>query len=218
MWAGSILCRDRCSWNLAAASRSRGGLFHDRWEPRNRAKQLPPISVQASTAFQIPPAEETRVDSCVPLMRACSNGHKPYLGCWHERRCISYSAVASARWPVSAQPPAFRRPLPPNPLRSSLFSLLSFSEPCSNLEDVLFECELTFTTRAKFGCHKLFKVRFGFFVCFWVFFLCIPPGLNQPVSVLPGCCHSLVSGSGDASCWEAKWPPVNRLTPQRFEF
>lgn len=60
MWAGSILCRDRSSWNLAAALWSRGGLFHDRWEPRNRAKQLPPISVQASTAFQIPPAEERR--------------------------------------------------------------------------------------------------------------------------------------------------------------
>lgn len=152
------------------------------------------------------PLQKNRgVDGGAPLTTACWNGHKPYLWCRHELQCISYCVGASARWPLSA--------LPPNPPRLSFSSLLSFSEPCSHLEDMWFECDVKgdhVFHWAKFGCRRLLRVR--------LVFLCIPPARNQPVSGLPGCCHSLVSGSEDASCWEAKWPPVNRLTPQRFEF
>ena len=60
MCAGSNPCWAQSSLNFPAADRSRAGLFHDRWEPRNRAKLCPPISVQLSTAFHIPPASVDR--------------------------------------------------------------------------------------------------------------------------------------------------------------
>lgn len=65
MYVGSIPCKEHCTRNLSAAEGSRGGLFHDRWEPKNRAKLLPPISIQASTAFHIPPETRREQDKII---------------------------------------------------------------------------------------------------------------------------------------------------------
>lgn len=213
MWAGSIPWRDRCSWNLAAALWSRGVLDQDRWEPRKRPKQLAPISAQASTAFQIPPAKETQ---CWQLGSANDSLLKwpqslPWMLTWAPmyflfRRCFCVRALF---------PSAFCFPASSASQSSSLSLFLlplvfvAMVEPRGYVVWIWCSVRHVFHC-AKFSCHKLFKVR--------LVFSCIPSGGKQPVSALPGCYHSLVSGSGDASCWEAKWPPVTRLTPQCFEF